>query len=91
MGVRNSPCNCEWFAISSFQASVIRRAGNSFVYVCICNGYRERELRDVVLQGARNVKEAYRALGNDPCCGCCVEDAQSLIEETLSACACAAE
>ena len=61
------------------------------MYVCICNGYREHELRDVVLAGARNVKEAYRALGNGPCCGCCVEEAQDFIEQALTATACAAE
>jgi bacterioferritin-associated ferredoxin len=61
------------------------------VYVCICNGYRERELRDAVLRGARNVDEAYTALGNGPCCGCCVDEAQDFIEETLAAAACAAE
>ena len=61
------------------------------MYVCICNGFRERELRDAVLRGARNVKEAYTALGSEPCCGCCVEEAQDFIEETLAATACAAE
>jgi len=61
------------------------------VYICICNGYREREIRDAVLRGARDVAEAYRALGNEPCCGCCVEDAQEFIEETLATTACAAE
>ena len=40
---------------------------------------------------ARNVKEAYTALGNEPCCGCCVDEAQDFIEETLAATACAAE
>lgn len=61
------------------------------MYVCICNGYRERELRDAVLRGARSVEEAYAALGAPPCCGTCVEEAQRFIAEALAACDQAAE
>ena len=61
------------------------------MYVCLCNAYRERDVRDAVLAGARTVKEAYKALGNGPCCGCCIPDAQTLIQQTLAATAAAAE
>jgi len=61
------------------------------MYICICNGYREREVRDAALRGARTVEDAYQALGNGPCCGCCVAEAQEFIEQTLAGCAAAAE
>jgi bacterioferritin-associated ferredoxin len=53
------------------------------MYVCICNGYREREVREAASCGARTVEEAYARLGDAPCCGCCVPFAQAIIDETL--------
>ncbi len=54
------------------------------MYVCICNGYRDRDLREAVLRGAQSVEEAYRMLGAPPCCGTCVPEAQDLIDEMLT-------
>ena len=52
------------------------------MYVCICNGYREREVREAALRGARSVDEAYALLGSAPCCGSCIPCAESIIDET---------
>jgi bacterioferritin-associated ferredoxin len=54
--------------------------GDARVYVCICNGYRDAEIREAAREGARCAHEAYWALGNGPCCGRCLPVAQSLID-----------
>lgn len=52
------------------------------MYVCVCNGYRESELRDIARQGVGCAREAYGRLGRPPCCGRCLEFAQQIIDET---------
>jgi bacterioferritin-associated ferredoxin len=55
------------------------------MYVCVCNGYREREVREAALQGACSVDEAYAFLGAEPCCGSCIPCAEDIIDETRRA------
>ena len=51
------------------------------MYVCICNGYRESELREVASSGLECAVEVYNALGNGPCCGQCLDCAQEIINQ----------
>ena len=54
------------------------------MYVCLCNGYTDRQIRSAVREGGVNTaEEAYLSLGNGFCCGACVECANSLVEEEL--------
>jgi bacterioferritin-associated ferredoxin len=53
------------------------------MYVCLCNGYRESELREAIRRGARNADEAYAALGDPPCCGSCLAFAEEIVREML--------
>jgi len=55
------------------------------MYVCLCNGYRESELRDMARQGHSVAEEAYRAMGDGPCCGHCVDFAQEILDEERAA------
>ena len=50
------------------------------MYVCICNRYRDSDLRDLAEGGARSVEEAYSALGYGPQCGRCLEFAQNFLD-----------
>ncbi len=50
------------------------------MYVCICNGYRDAEIREVARSGVRCAKKAYHALGDGPNCGRCLAVAQDLID-----------
>jgi bacterioferritin-associated ferredoxin len=50
------------------------------MYVCLCNRYRDSDLREVAQNGVRCAKAAYFALGHGPRCGRCVEFAQGLID-----------
>lgn len=51
------------------------------MYVCLCNGYREAELRDMARKGYTAAEEAYEAMGDGPCCGQCVDFAQEIMNE----------
>ena len=51
------------------------------MYVCLCNGYREAEIREVALEGVASAAEAYTALGNGPCCGRWLDCAQRILDE----------
>lgn len=55
------------------------------MYVCLCNGYRDSELRQLACEGVSCAREAYRALGNGPCCGRCLECAQEIMDEASRA------
>ena len=50
------------------------------MYVCLCNGYRDAEIREVAESGLRCVKEVYLTLGNGPCCGSCLDYAQDIVD-----------
>jgi bacterioferritin-associated ferredoxin len=50
------------------------------VFVCICNGLRERDVREAA-QGARSVKEAYGRLGASIQCGQCSCHAREILND----------
>ena len=50
------------------------------MYVCVCNAYRDTEIRAVAQTGVRCAREAYLELGNGPRCGRCLSFAQVLID-----------
>lgn len=49
------------------------------MYVCMCNGLTDRDIRRASDQGHRTVASAYGALGAQVCCGQCVPMARELI------------
>ena len=61
-----------------------RGAKEATMYVCLCNGYRDAELREWAGKGLDCAIAIYHALGNGPCCGRCLECAQQIVDETLS-------
>ncbi len=50
------------------------------MYVCVCNAYRDSEIRAVAQNGVRCARKAYQELGNGPECGRCLSFAQGLID-----------
>ena len=52
------------------------------MYVCLCNGYRDAELREWAGKGFDCAVAIYHALGSGPCCGRCLECAQQIVDET---------
>ena len=51
------------------------------MYVCICNGHRERDIREAAKTGLRAVRDVYRHLGKPPQCGRCLTFAAQVIDE----------
>ena len=51
------------------------------MFVCICNGYRDSELRELAQQGVTCAIAAYSTLGNEPNCGRCIDVAQRIMDE----------
>lgn len=55
------------------------------MYVCICNGFRDGELKALGACGVRCPEKAYALLGSHPKCGACLETAASLLEDSCGA------
>ncbi len=51
------------------------------MYVCLCNGIRETELRQLAREGVRDVKTAYARLDSELECQCCQEEAQMVLND----------
>ena len=52
------------------------------MYVCMCHGYTDSQIRRLVEEGVTSAAEAYERLGEFPECGKCVEEAQAVIDRT---------
>jgi len=61
------------------------------VYVCNCNGIREREARAAIESGASKPAEIFRHCQARPRCAKCVCDMRRMIQETTEALQLAAE
>jgi bacterioferritin-associated ferredoxin len=55
------------------------------MYICICNGHKERDIRAAAASGLRCPREIYTQLGKPPRCGRCLELAAQVIEDVHSA------
>jgi bacterioferritin-associated ferredoxin len=53
------------------------------MFVCICNGITERQIRDAVSDGACSLDELGARLGVASGCGTCQEFARQVLHETL--------
>lgn len=51
------------------------------MYVCNCNGIREREVRAAIDSGATRPVEIFRACGARPQCARCVCDMKEMIDD----------
>ncbi len=52
------------------------------MYVCLCNGYRDTDLRQMAREGFTSAQKAYAAMGAGPNCGQCLDRAQKIIDES---------
>jgi bacterioferritin-associated ferredoxin len=51
------------------------------MFICICNGHRESDIREAAAQGLRSAPEIYRHLGKPPRCGRCLDTAAQVVAE----------
>ena len=61
------------------------------MYVCNCNGIREREVRAAIDGGAARPAEIFRACGANPQCARCVCEMRKMLDETRQSLRFAAE
>lgn len=50
------------------------------MYVCVCNGVTERQIREVAQAGCRTVAELTMRTGAGANCGSCLQSAAELID-----------
>jgi bacterioferritin-associated ferredoxin len=60
---------------------ILIRAMLGRMYVCICNGHRDRDIREAAKTGLRCAVEIYKHLGKPPRCGRCLDLAAQVIAE----------
>jgi bacterioferritin-associated ferredoxin len=53
------------------------------MFVCLCNGFTERQVRDCLNQGTRSVAGVYRCLGK-PQCGKCIGHVREMVDAAHS-------
>jgi len=51
------------------------------LYVCLCHGVTDSEIRDAAEAGCTGMPELMMRTGCGSSCGCCVETASGLLEE----------
>jgi bacterioferritin-associated ferredoxin len=51
------------------------------MYVCICNGITEREIRSCIEDGATSLRDLRKRLCIGTQCGKCVRDVRSILRE----------
>lgn len=51
------------------------------MYVCICNGITDQDIRDAAAAGCGSMTELTMRTGAGACCGSCVDLAASLLED----------
>jgi len=49
------------------------------MYVCLCNGFTDRQVRQVCPAAAGSTAEVYRRLGGNPRCGKCVPMVRDMV------------
>jgi bacterioferritin-associated ferredoxin len=53
------------------------------VFICVCNGVTEEQIRNAVCAGASTLPELGACLGVATGCGCCRTFAAQVLDETL--------
>lgn len=63
------------------------------MYVCICHGFTDSQVRDLHARGCRSIAEVYRCLsgGEPPQCGKCVPFVRDMLKASAAPLAGAAE
>jgi bacterioferritin-associated ferredoxin len=52
------------------------------MYVCNCNGIREREVRAAIEAGASRPSQIFKACGTQPQCARCVCDMRQMLDDS---------
>jgi bacterioferritin-associated ferredoxin len=53
------------------------------MYVCVCRGISDRQIRETVHRGATSFEEVRDHLAVATCCGCCEDTARDLVQSEV--------
>jgi bacterioferritin-associated ferredoxin len=53
------------------------------LYICLCHGITDKQIRTCVREGARDIADLRGRLGVATQCGCCESQALEILDETL--------
>lgn len=56
------------------------------MYVCVCNGVSEQQIRNALYNGCSNYREVRNTLGVASKCGKCACQAKKIVRQTLNEC-----
>jgi bacterioferritin-associated ferredoxin len=54
------------------------------VYICLCHGITDKQIRSCIREGARDIADLRGRLGVATQCGSCEHQALEILDETLS-------
>ena len=54
------------------------------MYICLCNGFTDRQVRTTIDESAASVAQVYQALGCAPRCGKCVPVVRDMLHRALA-------
>lgn len=54
------------------------------MYVCLCRGITDQDIKDAMADGAQSYREIRDQLDLGTCCGRCAPEAKAIISEELS-------
>ena len=55
------------------------------MYVCVCNGITDQDIREAAAAGCGSMTELTMRTGAGACCGSCVDTAAALLEDAAAA------
>ncbi len=53
------------------------------MYICLCHGFTDKQVKSAIADGRRSVAEIYSHLGARPRCGKCVCEVRALVAGAL--------
>ncbi|MFT4020849.1 MAG: bacterioferritin-associated ferredoxin [Acinetobacter sp.] len=54
------------------------------MYVCLCRGITDQDIKEAIANGAESFREVREMLDLATCCGRCAPEAKSIINEELA-------
>jgi bacterioferritin-associated ferredoxin len=49
------------------------------MYICLCHGFTDKQVKGAIASGQRSLAEIYAGLGGKPRCGKCVGEVRALM------------
>lgn len=77
---RKPHCNWQWFSLKLIYY-ILEKVWLLEMYICNCNGVREKEIQQVIHQGLKTWEQILAYFSYVPCCGLCEEEINVMIKD----------